>query len=106
MNLLKETKDILLKHNHTLKDIVFVCDCLTNTRIPIYGFIANANFNYDNGYGLQEINMNLLLVGKDFWLERHEYDGAEWWEYKQLPKIEDYVEGKVNLGTYQGNDIG
>lgn len=97
MNFLEETKQILSNHNHTLDDIVFVCDCSTHTRTTINDFISKANFNYNDGYGLQEINMDLILVGKDFWLERHEYDDSEWWEYKQLPRIEDYVEGKVNI---------
>lgn len=29
--------------------------------------------------------MGLIVVGKDFWLERHEYDGSEWWEFKSIP---------------------
>ena len=47
--------------------------------------ITILNFEYDDGYGITEVNMGLKLVGKDFWLERHEYDGSEWWEYKTLP---------------------
>ena len=49
-------------------------------------FCLNANFFYDNGYGGNEIPMDLIVVGKDFWLERHTYDGAEWWEYKEIPE--------------------
>ena len=30
--------------------------------------------------------MDLLIVGKDFWLERVEYDGSEWWEFKTMPR--------------------
>ena len=52
----------------------------------ISDFIANSNFVYDDGYGGNEINMSIKLIGKDFWLERHEYDGSEWWEYKSMPK--------------------
>lgn len=26
-----------------------------------------------------------MVVGDDWWLERHEYDGSEWWEFKRLP---------------------
>ena len=29
--------------------------------------------------------MSLVVVGKDFWLERNNYDGSEWWEFKQVP---------------------
>ena len=48
-------------------------------------FSSNANFSYDNGYGGEEIPLDLIVVGKDFWLERHEYDGSEWWEFKSMP---------------------
>ena len=48
-------------------------------------FCLKANFTYDAGYGGNEIPMDLVVVGKDFWLERHEYDGSEWWEFKTIP---------------------
>lgn len=30
--------------------------------------------------------MSLKIVGDNWWLERHEYDGAEWFEFKTLPQ--------------------
>ena len=30
--------------------------------------------------------MDLIVVGKDFWIERHEYDGSELWEFKRMPE--------------------
>ena len=44
--------------------------------------------NYDAGFGSDEINETLIIVGKDWWLERHEYDGSEWFEFKKLPTRE------------------
>lgn len=41
---------------------------------------------YDSGYGGQEIATDLVVVGEDWWLERGEYDGSEWWEFKTTPK--------------------
>lgn len=41
--------------------------------------------NYDSGYGGQEVAKDLVIVGEDWWLERHEYDGNEWWEFKARP---------------------
>lgn len=42
---------------------------------------------YDEGYGVQEINEHLVIVFDDgSWLERAEYDGSEWWEYKTVPQ--------------------
>lgn len=29
--------------------------------------------------------LDLLVVGNNWWLERHNYDGSEWWEFKRLP---------------------
>lgn len=43
------------------------------------------DINYDDGYGLEEIPESLKVVGSDWWIERHGYDGSEWWEFKQLP---------------------
>ena len=41
--------------------------------------------NYDAGFGGQVISPRLVVVGDDWWMERHEYDGSEWWEFKTLP---------------------
>jgi hypothetical protein len=46
---------------------------------------AAANINYNAGFGGAEICSDLVVCGKDWWLERHEYDGSEWWEFKELP---------------------
>lgn len=57
--------------------------------------------NYDAGYGGAEINEGLLVVGYDWWLERHEYDGSEWWEFKSLPQMpKEVVEPKVKSKWY------
>lgn len=44
-----------------------------------------ADLDYDDGFGRQEIANDLVVVGENWWLERHEYDGSEWWEFKELP---------------------
>lgn len=84
MNLLEETKEILENNNYTLDDIEWVGTSLHY--IDKEEFIKLADIDYDNGYGSQKVADNLILVGKNFWLERHEYDGSEWWELKKLPK--------------------
>ena len=75
-------------------------------------FLEHANVEYNDGYGLEEINTDLILVGKDFWLERGTYDGSEWWEYKSMPNVNDFVDGavyifdeaKMNAMYYSRND--
>nr|DAT91171.1 MAG TPA: protein of unknown function (DUF4909) [Caudoviricetes sp.] len=92
INFLQETKDELKEHNKTFDDVIFVADYFQKLRISPEEFIRRAeNIIYNDGYGLEEINAALVVVGKDFWLERHEYDGSEWWEYKSIPNIDDFT---------------
>jgi len=86
-NLLKETEEILTEHNLSNKDVLWVGSRDLWTAWD--NFKAVANVDYDSGYGVQEVMPDLLIVGKYWWLERHEYDGLEWWEFKQLPERPD-----------------
>lgn len=36
-------------------------------------------------HGAQHVATDLVLVGDDWWIERCEYDGSEWWEFKTIP---------------------
>lgn len=83
INFLEETINYLEKFGKTLDDIVWFGG--DDFQISREQFVELANIEYDSGYGHQEIAEDLVLVGKDFWLERHEYDGSEWWEFKELP---------------------
>ena len=49
------------------------------------------DFEYDNGYGYQEID-GIVLFSDNSWLERWEYDGSEGWEYKKAPTIRRVLE--------------
>ena len=81
-NLLEQTKSILEENGLTIFDIEwfgtakceFICDLQ-----------SLLNVDYDDGFGVGEVDIEFILVGKDFWLERHEYDGSEWWEFKRMP---------------------
>ena len=84
-NLQKETLKILSENGKTWDDVVGVC--CDDFQITKEQFWKLSNREYDNGYGGAEVAQDLMIVGADFWLERHEYDGAEWWEYKQMPNL-------------------
>lgn len=81
-NLYEELVEILTKHNKTLDDIEFISMDTSSVysktnmvEISKDNFIEVAKrTNYDDGYGGVEIPQSLLIVGKDWWLERHEYD--------------------------------
>ena len=105
-NLLKETIECLNENGKSTSDVLWV-----GRNYHIYktkedvcykstwgNFTLKANFTYDAGFGGNEIPMDLIVVGKDFWLERHEYDGSEWWEFKTMPvKPEETKELDLHL---------
>lgn len=64
-------------------------------------FSAVASFNYDNGYGGAEIDLRLKVVGRDWWLERGEYDGSEWWEFKTFPEKPEHHRVPVGASDLQ-----
>lgn len=49
-------------------------------------FLNSLDFNYDSGYGGQELYGTIWLEDGT-WFSREEYDGSEWWEYNYLPAI-------------------
>jgi hypothetical protein len=83
-NLLEETVRKLTENDKSPDDVRWV----GNDKIEITWeqFAKLADNTYDSGFGRQEVAEDLVVVGDDFWLERHEYDGFEWWEYKTLPR--------------------
>ena len=85
INLYKEILEVLDRNRKTLNDILWV-----GTRIviaPKEQFLQEAKeCDYDNGYGGAIIPSDIIIVGKDWWLSREEYDGSEWWEYNTYPK--------------------
>ena len=55
-------------------------------------FLRKLNFEYDAGYGGQELFGIVWLMEEGAWLERGEYDGSEWWEYRKCPQIPSDLE--------------
>jgi len=50
-------------------------------------FLQKLDFEYDAGYGGQELHGLVWLMKENTWLERGEYDGSEWWDYKECPPV-------------------
>lgn len=86
-NLLNETIEVLAKNNKTIEDIKWIGS--NKYRVDIKKFIEIADVQYDSGYGAPQVAEDLIIVGENWWLERHEYDGSEWWEYKSFPVMPD-----------------
>jgi hypothetical protein len=88
-NLLAETLEAMKGQDLTPTDVSWV-----GSRDGCFGiswdeFAAIANVEYHSDYGAQEVAPDLVVVfGQGRWLERREYDGAEWWEYKTQPILQ------------------
>ena len=86
INLKDETLEILNKYGKTCDDVEWVGSVNWNLTVDKNQFLILADREYNNGYGGNEVSLGLVVVGKDFWLERSVYDGAEKWEFKTMPK--------------------
>lgn len=82
-NLLHETISFLMSEGRAPADVRWIGN--TDAWFDWEAFARLADRTYDSGFGGQEIAEDLLVVGDNWWLERHEYDGSEWWEYKSTP---------------------
>lgn len=81
-NLLKETLEALEENGLTENDVEWVGN--RDFYFSFNHFKKIADVVYDDGYGSAKVATDLLIVGKDWWLERGEYDGSEWWEFKRI----------------------
>lgn len=100
-NLLAQTRAILEEHGKSPADVRHVS---VDARVSYYDerfkaatgswadFERLADIEYDDGYGGANIAETLVVVGDDWWLERGEYDGSEWWEFKTKPGVPDNAE--------------
>lgn len=84
-NLLTETVDNLAEHEKSPADVRWVGSRSGDFVSGWDEFAALAAVDYDADFGSNEVPMDLVVVGDGWWLERHEYDGSEWWEFKALP---------------------
>lgn len=86
-NLLAETLAVLKEHGKEPQNVLWV-GATAKSRHLIGNwadFERFADFDYDAGYGGAEVEPSLVIVGAGWWLERGEYYGSEWWEFKTSP---------------------
>ena len=94
VNFLRETIESIGETNHSEQDVMFVGSADGEYRVSWDKFKEISNFEYDNGYGGQEVAYDLIVYFKDgSWLERYEYDGSERWCFvglKNFREDDDY----------------
>ena len=54
-------------------------------------FLDTLDFDYDSGYGGQEL-YGTIWFKDGTWCDRGEYDGSEWWQHQEVPKIPKELE--------------
>lgn len=101
-NLWEETIKVLKDYSLTWDDVDAVILEGDNVLISKKNFEEVARkTNYYQGFGCAEIRSDLVIVGWNWWLERAEYDGSEWWELKTKPfipidikEVTSFIEGE------------
>lgn len=96
VNLWKETIDILSEYGKTFDDVLFIQGDDFGITKDNFETVAKRT-NYDNASGAQRIARDLVLVGEDWWIERGEYDGSEWWDFKTMPLKKDEIKNVKRL---------
>lgn len=84
-NLWEETIEYLTQKGKTFDDVHFIQGATFQITKENFEQVAKHS-NYNSGYGAAHVPVDLVLVGDGWWLEREEYDGAEWWVFKELPQ--------------------
>jgi hypothetical protein len=99
-NLLQETLKIMRENEVFESDVDWVGS--KDYWFSWGDFKKLADIEYDNGFGAPEIAIDLKIVGDKWWLERHEYDRSEWWEFKRMPMQPDehHVPEKLHVGQW------
>lgn len=88
-NLLTETKKKMDVYGLVPEDIIYI-GTNPNAEKPYYScswekFTEIADFEYDSGFGGQEIAADLVIIFKNgTFMTRGEYDGSEWWNVHLL----------------------
>ena len=97
MNLGTETRHVLEEHGKAVSDVKWaVIDGLYKLNPATFFNVADTIF-YDEGFGGNEINLRLVIIGDGWRLERREYDGSEWWQYKEDIDPDKLVEQTDNV---------
>jgi hypothetical protein len=53
-------------------------------------FLSDIDREYNNGYGGQELD-GMIWYEDGTWTTREEFDGSEWWVYREVPEIPDFL---------------
>lgn len=84
INFYEKIIDDLKYNKRTWDDVVWV-GTTSGYKFDKEAFLDKAlATNYESGFGTAEVVEDLVIVGRDFWMTRSEYDGSEWWDFHDL----------------------
>ena len=97
-NVMQELLDVMERIDMKFDDIMFAnvvihkCDRIKAFLPPGWRDVDMDCFksqlismnSYDSGYGSQKL-FGTIVFKNSAWLERGEYDGSEWWQFKKMP---------------------
>lgn len=83
-NLYKDTIRVLRKNGKGPKDVLWVGTEEWSVTWADFEMMSRLVMIPDDPYGGPFANHRLKIVGKDFVMDRREYDGTEWWEFISL----------------------
>lgn len=99
INLYEETMKVLKENGKSLNDIKFIRG--DDFDITVDNFIEVAKkTDYNAGFGAAEVATDLKIVGEDWFLQRREYVGSEWWEFTTIPTRTNKI---VNIKKLAGD---
>lgn len=108
MNLLKETIEAIESQHQSVDDIIFIGSEASGHSCTWEEFCALADFEYDNGFGGQQVVADLVIVFRDMtMLHREEYDGSEWWGIRspfKMPKDKKPIRRLKGDGSWSSLD--
>lgn len=103
INAKEELLEVLQRSGKSIEDIEFAglrYDCNLEeidlgcvTENPNF-LLKSLDFLYDEDYGTQHI-YGYILFRDGSWLERREYDGAEWWRF-MIPPTKESIKNYIN----------
>jgi len=104
-NALHELHEAMTENNQSPMSIDYGYIHLGGNRMEFAGRIRSHQLalldrEYDDGFGGQELDGTIVF--KDgTWLERGEYDGSEWWEYKCKPGRDRVLQTEIDKASIE-----
>lgn len=104
-NLWEETLEVLRDYGKSFEGVRYIQGSDFKITKENFEQVAKQS-DYYAGYGAAKVAEDLVLVGKGWWLERYEYDGAESWHFKELPKQINETREVKRLAGGRWNTLG